>query len=60
MHCPSVKLAVKQKVCNLCGIYFPSITAVKQHKAGKGREEAEYDDEEGSDDVDYYEEEDKQ
>ena len=34
-----------------------SIAAVKQHKAGKGCEEGEYDDEEGSDDGDNYEEE---
>ena len=57
MYCPSVKSAVKQRVCNLYGIYFPSIAAVKQHKAGKGCEEGEYDDEEGSDDGDNYEEE---
>ena len=57
MYCPSVKSAVKQRVCNLRGIYFPSIAAVKRHKAGTGCEEAEYDDEEGSDDGDNYEEE---
>ena len=57
MYCPSVKSAVKQGVCNLCGIYFPSIAAVKQYKVGQGGEEAEYDDEEGSDDGDNYEEE---
>ena len=57
MYCPGVKSAVKQRVCNLCGVYFPSITAVKRHKAGKGCEEAEYDDEEKSDDGDNYEEE---
>ena len=57
MYCPSVKSAVKQRVYSLCGIYFPSITAVKRHKAGKGCEEAEYDDEEGSVDGDNYEEE---
>ena len=57
MYCPSVKSAVKQRVCNLRGIYFPSIAAVKRYKAGKGCEEAEYDDEEeGSDDGDNYEE----
>ena len=52
MYCPSVKSAV-----NLRGIYFPSIAAAKRYKAGKGCEEAEYDDEEeGSDDGDNYEE----
>ena len=50
MYCPKVNSAVKQRVCNLCGIYFTSIAAVKRCKAGKGFEEAEYDDEEGSDD----------
>ena len=55
MYCPSLKSVVKQRVCNLCGIYFPSIAAVKRHKTGKGCEEAEYD--EGSDDGDNYEEE---
>ena len=53
MYCPSVKSAFKQGVCNLCGISFPSIAAVKRHKAGKGCEEAEYD--EGSDDGDNHE-----
>ena len=57
MYCPRVKSAVKQRVCNLCEIYFPSIVAVKRHKAGTDCEEAEYDDEEGSDDGDSYEEE---
>ena len=57
MYCPSPKSAVKQRVCNLRGIYFASIAAVKRDKAGKGCEEAEYDDEEeGSDDGDNYEE----
>ena len=55
MYCPSLKSVVKQRVCNLYGIYFPSIAAVKRHKTGKGCEEAEYD--EGSDDGDNYEEE---
>ena len=57
MYCPIVKSTVKQRLCNLCGIYSPSIAAVKRHKAGKGCEEAEYDDEEGSDDGDNYKEE---
>ena len=35
MYCPSVKSAVKQRVCNLCGIYFPSIAAVKQGRVVK-------------------------
>ena len=58
MYSPSIKSAVKKRVCNLCGIYFPSMAAVhKQHKVGKGCEEAEYDHEEGSNDGDNYEEE---
>ena len=57
MYCPSVRSAVKQRVCNLCGIYFPSIAAVKRHKAGDGCEEAEYNDKEGSNDGDIFEEE---
>ena len=57
MYSPSIKLAVKKRECNLCGIYFPSMAAVKQHKVGKGCEEAEYDHEEGGNDGDKYEEE---
>ena len=56
MYCPSVKSAVKQRVCNISGIQFPSIVAVKGNKAEKGCEEAEYDDE-GSDNGDNYDEE---
>ena len=56
-YCPSVKSAVKQRVCNLCGIYFPSIAAVKRHKAGKGCEEGESDKEAASDDGNDYVEE---
>ena len=57
MYCPSVKSAVKQRVCNLCGIYFPSIAAVKRHKAGKGCEEGESDKEAATDDDNDYVEE---
>ena len=57
MYCPSVKAAVNQRVCNLCGIYFPSIAATKRHKAGKGCEEGESDKEAASDDDNDYVEE---
>ena len=38
MYCPSVKSKVKDRVCKDCGIYYPSVAAVKRHRAGNGCE----------------------
>ena len=38
MYCPSFKSKVKERVCKDCGIYYPSVAAVKRHRAGNGCE----------------------
>ena len=38
IYCRSIKSNIKDRVCNDCGIYYPSIAAVKRHIAGDGCE----------------------
>ena len=38
MYCPSVKSKMKDRVCKDCGIYYPSVAAVKRHRVGNGCE----------------------
>ena len=35
---PSIKSSIKDRVCKRYSIYYPSIDAVKRHKAGHGCE----------------------
>ena len=32
LYCPSLKAKEKNRVCNQCGIYYPSIAARKRHR----------------------------
>ena len=32
-YCPIMKSAVKKRVCDLCGMYYSSMAAVKTHKS---------------------------
>ena len=41
MYFPSIKSNIRDRVCNHCGIYCPSIAAVKRHKGGDGCESGE-------------------
>ena len=45
MYCLSVKFEIKKRVCKKCGMYYPSIAAVKRHRTTGCTEGEEIDEE---------------